>query len=341
MSEMKYSSKRRKTVHQQLCTVASNDPWKDSTGEREDMDEDEDDDMERFDIEDDSDDEEKDSNELKLIESFDTEKIANWVLSISDTLDVSWDSSIKMRIIIHIVTKAKEIGEKVLIVSHSLLFLDFIQSTMFHLGLSLLRIDGNTQQGDRQPLIDRFNQLPYEYVMLISARAGSIGVNIVGASRIILCDLDWNPCHDEQGIGRVYRYGQTKPVFVYRLVTHATIEARLMVQSIHKRGISSQVIDNKKMTPQLQSEMKGYYKLPNKKEMSVPYDSTTPIADTILQSVVENLHMNIFDIQLGDELISQDHEPSIELEESDIRTVQKEVQKAKMQFRASILNKYI
>ena len=74
--------------------------------------------------------------------------------------------------------------------------------------------------------------------MLLSARAGSLGINITSAKRMILCDSDWNPQHDEQSVGRVYRYGQIKDVFIYRLYTYTTMEHKLLYQSIHKRGLA-------------------------------------------------------------------------------------------------------
>lgn len=51
-------------------------------------------------------------------------------------------------------------------------------------------------------------------------------------------DQDWNPLYDEQSIGRLYRYGQKKPVFVYRLMTAVSIEEKIFFQSVHKRSIS-------------------------------------------------------------------------------------------------------
>lgn len=69
-------------------------------------------------------------------------------------------------------------------------------------------------------------------------QAAAIGINVTAANRIVLVDQDWNPLYDEQSIGRVYRYGQTKPVIAYRLITATTIEERIYMQSIHKRSIS-------------------------------------------------------------------------------------------------------
>ncbi|KAI9309252.1 P-loop containing nucleoside triphosphate hydrolase protein [Cunninghamella echinulata] len=159
--------------------------------------------------------------------------------AIEKSFDIeSWKYSHKVMIIIAISNLCKSKKEKLVIVSHSLLYLDYLERLLSIFGYHLLRLDGNLEANSRQPIIDKFNNDPKYNIFLISSKAGGIGVNITSANRMILVDLDWNPSYDEQSIGRIYRYGQKKPVFVYRLLCHSTIESVLKAKNIHKRGIS-------------------------------------------------------------------------------------------------------
>lgn len=71
-------------------------------------------------------------------------------------------------------------------------------------------------------------------VMLLSARAGGAGINLIGGNRLILLEPDWNPAVDQQAMGRVWRDGQTREVFIYRLVSRGTIEEAIRSRQMDK-----------------------------------------------------------------------------------------------------------
>ena len=77
------------------------------------------------------------------------------------------------------------------------------------------RIDGKVSMQDRTELLADFQSDPSLDAMLISTRAGGQGLNIQTANRVIIFDFGFNPAWEEQAIGRSYRFGQEKPVFVY------------------------------------------------------------------------------------------------------------------------------
>ncbi|XP_015432278.1 PREDICTED: uncharacterized protein LOC107188495 isoform X2 [Dufourea novaeangliae] len=167
------------------------------------------------------------------------------------------DASAKMTIFFCILEEAIKLGDRVLAFSQSLFTLNLIEDFLARNSLkypdgqtdawiknvNYYRLDGSTSALDREKLINEFNNNPKIHLFLVSTRAGSLGINLVGANRAIVFDASWNPCHDTQAVCRVYRYGQQKPCFVYRLVTDNCLERKIYDRQISKQGMADRVVD--------------------------------------------------------------------------------------------------
>ncbi|CAO3700142.1 unnamed protein product [Rhizopus stolonifer] len=190
----------------------------------------------------------------------------------------SWKSSNKISFIVDLAMDCKVIDEKLLIVSHSIACHDYLQHLFSIINIQTSRVDGNTLSNVRQSIINSFNSDKSKHVLLLSAKAAAIGINVTGANRIVLVDQDWNPLYDEQSVGRIYRYGQSKPVTVYRLITASSIEERIFAQSVHKKSISRRLIDNKISSVVSKEELKDYYVMP---ELDLPQANMDDIRNYI------------------------------------------------------------
>eukprot|EP00741_Cyanophora_paradoxa_P002544 tig00000605_g2468.t1 len=141
--------------------------------------------------------------------------------------------------------RAQPQPEKLVIVSNFTRTLDVIQAAVAGAGYSFARLDGSTDVAKRQDLVDRFNSPAGPAVFLLSSKAGGVGLNLIGGSRLVLFDPDWNPAHDLQAMARVWRDGQARPVHIYRLLATGSIEERIFQRQISKLELSDAVVDER------------------------------------------------------------------------------------------------
>ncbi|OBT66036.1 hypothetical protein VE03_03149 [Pseudogymnoascus sp. 23342-1-I1] len=152
------------------------------------------------------------------------------------------NNSYKTRILVQILDASREAGDKVLIFSTTIATLDYLEKLFILTNRNYGRLDGSTPMAKRQGLTKEFNTGDTE-VYLISTTAGGLGLNLYGANRVIIFDFKWNPINEEQAVGRAYRLGQKKPVYVYRFIAGGTFEEKLHNKAVFKKQLASQLVD--------------------------------------------------------------------------------------------------
>ncbi|RDL30369.1 p-loop containing nucleoside triphosphate hydrolase [Venustampulla echinocandica] len=139
--------------------------------------------------------------------------------------------------------------KKILIFSGFTKMLDLVEELLLLRGgdgscYRAVRIDGSTARARRNLSIRMFNDLSSDYrVMLISTRAGGLGINLASASDVVLLDQDWNPQITLQAEARAHRIGQKNPVTIYKLVSQGTVEEQMMGRIQKKLYLSAKVTE--------------------------------------------------------------------------------------------------
>ena len=129
---------------------------------------------------------------------------------------------------------------RILLFSQFVDMLDIIKAWLDKSGIKYEYLTGKTK--DRQGAVERFNTDPTIPIFLISLKAGGTGLNLTGADYVIHYDPWWNPAVEDQATDRAYRIGQTKKVFVYRLITKNTVEEKIQKLKTIKRNLVDSVI---------------------------------------------------------------------------------------------------
>eukprot|EP01035_Chromulina_nebulosa_P019658 gene19658-25573_t len=111
-------------------------------------------------------------------------------------------------------------------------------------GWEYMRLDGSLATDKRQLLVDAFNRpSDHRRIFLLSSKAGGVGINLIGGSRLVMMDCDWNPATDSQAMSRIWRDGQTKPVHIYRLISQDVIEDAILMRQRSKTALASLIND--------------------------------------------------------------------------------------------------
>lgn len=115
--------------------------------------------------------------------------------------------------------------------------LDLLEFSLNNNLIQYRRLDGTMSLNLRDKAVKDFNTDPEVRVMIMSLKAGNLGLNMVAACHVILLDLWWNPYAEDQAVDRAHRIGQTRPVTVSRLTVKDTVEDRILALQEEKRNM--------------------------------------------------------------------------------------------------------
>jgi len=137
-------------------------------------------------------------------------------------------------------------GRRILLFSQFTSMLRLLRSVVSELGIPYCLLTGETQ--DRTALVERFQsgEIP---LFLISLKAGGTALNLTAADTVIHYDPWWNPAVEAQATDRAHRIGQTKSVFVYKLITQDTVEERMLQLQADKRVLADRLYTEKSSSP--------------------------------------------------------------------------------------------
>eukprot|EP00397_Hematodinium_sp_SG-2012_P012729 GEMP01012907.1.p1 GENE.GEMP01012907.1~~GEMP01012907.1.p1 ORF type:complete len:810 (+),score=180.60 GEMP01012907.1:68-2431(+) len=136
-------------------------------------------------------------------------------------------------------------GERVVVISNWTQTLGVVEKMCQENKWAVHRLDGSVNLRKRHTLVQTFNDPnnANAFVFLLSSKAGGCGINLIGASRLVMLDPDWNPANDKQAMARIWREGQRRLCYIYRLFATGTIDEKQLQRQICKEGLAQSVVD--------------------------------------------------------------------------------------------------
>ncbi|GAE06014.1 helicase, SNF2/RAD54 family [Paenibacillus sp. JCM 10914] len=189
----------------------------------------------------------------------------------ADLLDTELivNRSAKLERLLSMVKELRDEGERCLIFTQYIGMGEMMQRVLHQeLKEPVLYLNGSTPKKTRDRMIEQFQSqtLPPEEqpnVMILSIKAGGVGLNLTAANHVFHYDRWWNPAVENQATDRAYRMGQTKDVQVYKFISLGTLEERIDEMLENKQQLSDQVISSSEgwITEMSTDELKDLFTL--------------------------------------------------------------------------------
>lgn len=154
------------------------------------------------------------------------------------SMSVNAKHSAKLDYLKELLQKLIDEDKKILLFSQFTSMLSLIEPVLKSLNIRYSKLTGQTR--NREQAINEFKQHKTQ-LFLISLKAGGTGLNLTEADSVIIYDPWWNPAVERQAIDRTHRIGQTKPVFIYKLVTQNTVEEKILELQRNKQALADSI----------------------------------------------------------------------------------------------------
>jgi non-specific serine/threonine protein kinase len=148
----------------------------------------------------------------------------------------------KMMTLMNLIRDITSEGYKVLVFSQFVKMLNLVRKELDDENILYQYLDGSTR--NRENAVNEFQRNGEYQVFLISIKAGGLGLNLTAAEYVIQIDPWWNPAVEAQATDRAHRIGQDKKVFVYKLITHGTVEEKILKLQERKKKVSNNIVDS-------------------------------------------------------------------------------------------------
>lgn len=187
------------------------------------------------------------SEQYKYIKQLDKKEKISGILALITELkkitnfDSYSEESSKADYISDILEEKKMLNEKVIIFSQYVETLKFLERK-FH-SYKTQMYTGGQSQFERDEIISSYKQSEEFELLLISLKAGGVGLNLQETDTLILFDRWWNPAVEEQAIGRADRFGREGSLHVIKFVTHNTIEERIERLLFDKKDLFNKIVE--------------------------------------------------------------------------------------------------
>ncbi|RIA84736.1 SNF2 family N-terminal domain-containing protein [Glomus cerebriforme] len=153
--------------------------------------------------------------------------------------------STKVKALLEDLVQAKEDGVKSVVFSQWTKMLDLIEDALNENDINFTRLDGTMSRAERTQNMETFKQQDDVSVILVSLKAGGVGLNLTAAQRAYLMDPFWNPSVENQAIDRIHRLGQTCAVDTIRFIIKDSVEEGILQLQERKLRLAELTLSEK------------------------------------------------------------------------------------------------